>query len=448
MRRPDPLWTAPRVGQDWSKPEVQRLVSWFMGFVDSRRIESRLAHQVQVFRNAISARQRGEDPQCYDARDKAAWYLLQAQNYATDRELTDHVEMVQIAPYFSKLAESFDALLSIPGVEGRAEDMLGKEKAHPDSVLFELLVALSYKNGGWRVEFIDEAPGIGRRPDMFVYRQGTRWAVECKRIPRSTYETSERVNGKRIAAAFHAHCRDTRRSMNSDIIFKKELKDIDDRYIERALRLSDYVAAGGARYYEDDTAIVRFRPLRWDIANQVLAVDDVFYGGSRMIELFKGEFNHSADHSISADWVPARNRPAFAERVDRASVVSWWSESDTAKSKKARFFKRQLERAEGQLPSDRPSVVHIGCDRHWDGSIEGTRSFLNWLNLSDFKRTNSRLRWLNCSYFLPEATTDPDEVWALNETFDPIKIGSHSTSNPMPGRFLVVPDDQDPIGFD
>src|SRR5690606_24493623 len=106
------------------------------------------------------------------------------------------------------------------------------------------------------------------------------------------------------------------------------------------------------------------RPVDWNLTRRVLANDYVYYGGSRMIELLAGRYEHDADYSMTAKWRPRTDRPEYADAVYQASVVVWGCVAAEATKRRAAHFRRVLANAEGQLPSDIPSAIHIGIESY------------------------------------------------------------------------------------
>ena len=109
---------------------------------------------------------------------------------------------------FRRIGQMLPTLSQIEGAEERAERLMTKNLSQPDDGIFELLVAATYKRRGWEnVSFVPEAPGLGKRNDLFVDRGRSHWAVECKRAGRSGYARKERLAGERMAERAHARSR-------------------------------------------------------------------------------------------------------------------------------------------------------------------------------------------------------------------------------------------------
>jgi len=398
----------------------------------------RLDQARDALERAWAAWHRGEAAEMYDSRDLAAWYILQADTFARDRRWIVPDEIARIVPYFAKIGAEFDQLVAIPAAEERAARFMNGERSQPDAGIYELLVALAYARHGWTVDFVPENRGGPRTPDLMARRRSSRWAIECKRMARSGYANTERLQGRLLAAPLHRWCSEHGLSLVIEVFYQIPLRDVPEDYLERSAPAAFQTPF---RNWRDEIAFGRVRLVDWELAEGVFEHDDVFFGSSRFVELLSGEYHHAADHSVAADWTPSPARAAFASSVRQASVVSWWSLSEEAERSKAQFFRRQLANAEGQLPADRPGVVHVGIETGAAMPVERRRHLLNLLEARSFVPANSRLRWIYANIFVPEVTTHPNEAWAFTETMVPYRIGRHRTSWPLPGHLIVTPEE-------
>jgi len=372
----------------------------------------------------------------FDPADTIAWYVFQAETFATDRAFWTPDGVAEAVPYLTRLGKELQRLLTIPGIEERASRMMLAERRQPDGVLFELLVALAYRRGGWNVEFVPEVRGGARTPDLLVSRPRSHWAVECKRMTPSPYGTDERSRGAQIANPVHALALERYCSTKVIVKYKVEFSDIPDDYLAKAVEPA--ISRNSREIWDDEISTGIAEPINWSLARRILRNDYVYFGGSRMIEILCGSYFHHAEHSMSAKWRPWGDRPDYADAVYHASVVSWISGSSEARRKKTRHFKRIVAGAERQLPSDVPGVVHVGIDSKI-GSDDFSRHILNHMYARDFSLTNSRLRWIYGNYFVPEQTTRKNESWAFTETMVPYRVGRHRTRWPLPNHYLVIP---------
>lgn len=440
MRMPhNPNWTAPPGSNDWQDDDILRAIQWLKRQVPAEEMQRRLDSTRETFESAWARRAAGDFVDLYDSRDIAAWYLFQAESFATDRRYWVPEECVRIAPYFSRLGIELDRLRSISGAEERAARMMLADKGQPDGTIYELLVALAYKRRGWsRVVFVPEESGIRRTHDLNVFRRGSRWAVECKRTAPSSYARREREIGKALAAPVHELCLAQMRSIVVEVMYLQELHVVPQGYLEE--KVAAAIDGRPSAYWRDGISIGRVRSIDWQLAHNVLSRDYVYYGSSRMIELLVGEYHHNAEHSMSARWRPAPGRPTYADAIYQASVVSWWSLSNESEASKARHFRSVLAKAESQLPNDRPGCVHIGVESTAGPGVDARRHILNLLEGRFFGLKGSRLRWVYVNHFVPELTTAPDESWAVTETMVPYKVGVHNTRWPLPGHMLISPE--------
>ncbi len=432
----DPNWTAPHGQEGWRDEHLLRFTGWLRSFAGKSDIDDRVDAVRKQFIAAQSDRRDGAaNVRLYDPKDKLAWYIFQGETYAIDRLYWVPEEVVRIAPVLGRLGEELDTLKSVRGLEDRARNLVRGARSQPDGPLFELLVALAYRRRGWNAEFAPE--GKTRIYDIDVSRPRSKWAVECKRLMPSSYADQEKKQGEALAAPVHAFCRERDLSFVVELAFEVEIKDVPADYVIERLRKA---LTDKAPIWKDEIAMGRVRAANWPLTNAVLAKDYVYYGSSRMIELLAGEYLHAADHSLSARWTPALKRPLYADKLEQASVVSWFSLSQKAVEKKSKHFKKVVSDAEGQLPSDKPGVIHVGVEAKRGYDVASMRHIKNFVEARVFEPRASRLRWIYCSYFEPEMTTAHDESWAVTETTLPYKVGSHSTKWPLPGHMLLCPE--------
>ncbi|WMY10918.1 hypothetical protein [Paraburkholderia phenoliruptrix] len=375
----------------------------------------------------------------FDPRDLIAWYVFQANAYAQERRDWFEPEAFRIAPVFRRLGQLVPQLEEVAGAMERVEKIMKEGKSQPDDGLFELLVAGAYKTRSWpEVQFVPERPGIAKTHDLFASRGRSRWAVECKRVNRSGYESEEYGHGLRVARTVHELCRSRRRSLVLEVVFEAELANVSDEYL--AERADAFITDSSCTQWEDDWSHGRVREVEWHTVQSVLQRDDVFFGSSRMVELLVGRYVQHVDHSVASDWIPARGRPLYATAVNQASVISWMSNSQEAMSRKARHFRSIVARASEQLPADCPSAIHVGYEARDGNSVGALRHELNRIQMRSFDPKKSRLRWVYGNYLSPEHTNHPNESSALSETTATYKIGRHSTSNPLPNHLLFNDD--------
>lgn len=433
------LWIAQRYGQDWRDEESLAAIAWLVAATPSQTWQDRLDLTRKTFEAARRRWTIGERVPLYDPGDRMAWYVFQANAYAAERENWVEHEAYRIAPVFRRLGQLLPDLRRVRGVEDRIARLMTGGRSRPEDGLYELLVAGAYARRGWpEVAFVPEQPGVSRTPDLEISRGRSRWVIECKRVGASEYGSLERSRAEAIAALAHAECEHAGVSLDIKIAFTDELINVGDRY------LADHVAAfldGGAPNWKDDFGEGFAQPIDWRPLRTILQHDDIYFGSSRMIELLIGEYLPMLDYSVAGDWIPAEGRPFHATAMRRASVVSWVSASEAAARRKARHFRSMVADAAGQLPGDRPGIVHVGYETMGGNSVDGRRHLLNLEQMATFDPGASRLQWVYGNYMTPEHSTARNESAALTETTATYPVRGRRNAQPLRDHMLFLDED-------
>lgn len=439
-----PLWIAPRNGQDWIDQPILDAITWFRSLIEKREWNSRMEAVQSFFEDALPRWTQGERVPFYDERDAVFWYLHQANAFAQDRRHYFAPDGFRIAPVMHRIGQLLPHLTQVEGVNDRIETLLKGGRKTPDAGLYEILVAGAYKSRDWsKVAFVPEQIGVSKTPDLVVSGNRRRWAVECKRVNQSGYEKQERACAEALASPVHELARRLGRRLIVDVKYLRELRDypVDTllRHVER------YLENPSERFVlQEGQLIAHIRDADWRMLDAVIAHDYIFYGASRMIELIKGSYDLSFDHSFSADWTPGERMPFHADRVHHASIVSWQSGSKEAATAKAVHFRSTVGRAVPQLTLDCPSVVHVGYEALSGSSEDERRHVLNEMQTRKFRAEGSRLRYVYANYLRPEHANARMESWAVSETTAYYPIGKHRTPQPLPHHLLLEDGDGTP----
>ena len=435
----DPLWIAQRHGQDWRDEESLAAIDWLTATVPTDAWQRRMDRTRAAFDAARARWAAGERVPLFDPTDRIAWYIFQAKAYAADRENWVEHEAFRIAPVFRRLGQLLPDLRRVGGIDDRISRLMTSGRTTPDEGIYELLIAGAYAQRGWtHVEFVPEQPGRSKTPDLEARRGRSRWAIECKRVGQSDYGAIERGRAEAIAALAHVECERVGVSLDIKIAFTDELTNVDDSY------LAGHVAAvldGGPLNWKDDFGEGFAQPINWRPLRTVLQHDDIYFGSSRMIELLIDEYLPMIDYSLAGDWIPAVGRPFHAATVRQASVVSWISASEAAARRKARHFRSMVAGAAGQLPGDRPGVVHVGYEAIGGNSVDGRRHLLNLEQMATFDPGTSRLQWVYGNYMTPEHTTARNESAALSETTATYPVRGRRNAQPLRDHMLFMDED-------
>ncbi|UQE03557.1 hypothetical protein [Bradyrhizobium japonicum] len=441
----DVAWIAQRHGQDWRDESMLAAIDWLTSLVTREEWGRRAAATDARFQAAKSEWALGRRVPLFDPEDAIAWYIHQARCYAHPANRPDFFEPegYRIAPVFRRLGQLLPDLKTIDGAEERAARLMTKGKSQPDDGIFELMVAGAYRRRGWeRVAFVPEVPGIEQRPDLYIDRTGSRWAVECKRAGRSGYARDQRIASERMAALAHEVSRTAGRPLVVMVRFAAEVAALPVDYLaEKVNRLPD-----DTRPYEwdDEGGVGVVFDVMWQPLLQILQRDDIYFGSSRMIQLLLGQYEPSVDFSVAGEWIPADGRPFHATSVSHVSVVAWTSMSSEAARRKAQHFRGVIGRASEQLPGDRPGVIHVGYEAVGGNSVDGLRHRLNAEQMRTFDARESKLRWVYGNYFMPEHVTARNESAAVSESTAWYRVGTSRTKQPLPGHMLFIDEEGQP----
>lgn len=441
----DVTWLAQRHGQDWRDERTLAAIDWLTSLVPRAEWERRATATNERFQAAKSEWAVGKRVPLFDPEDAIAWYLHQARCYADPKYRPDFFEPegYRLAPVFRRLGQLLSDIETIGGAEERGARLMTDGKAQPDDGIFEFLIAGTYRRRGWeRVRFVPERPGIEQRPDLYVDRAGSHWAVECKRAGRSGYARDERIAGERMAARAHQVSRDADRPLVAMVRFNVELMSLPEDHLSE--KINRFVDGATPYEWDDEASMGLVFDVIWQPLVQVLQTDDVYFGSSRMFQLLLGRYEPSVDFSLDGEWVPAEGRPFHATSVSQVSVVTWSSMSAAAARRKAQHFRGVIGRASKQLPGDRPGAIHVGYEAVGGNSVDGLRHRLNAEQMRTFDARESKLRWVYGNYFMPEHVTARNESAAVSESTAWYRVGAARAKQPLPGHLLFLDDDGKP----
>lgn len=133
--------------------------------------------------------------------DLFGWQLYNCHAYFFDQPSYDTNAGCRIVPTIAALGGRIALLEGTPGAAERLKDVAAGQ-ADFEKTLFELLVAASYADAGWKPELL-KASGVGRTPDIRATAAGRDVYIECKRLSKSSgYAQSERERW--MSAGVHA----------------------------------------------------------------------------------------------------------------------------------------------------------------------------------------------------------------------------------------------------
>jgi hypothetical protein len=368
----------------------------------------------------------------FDERDLFGWYLFLGESFNEHPWNYEVFYGARVVPALASIGASIGLLKEIKGFEEQAKRLVNNNMAQPNGPLFEFLVAAAYARAGGKVVMRPEGGG-GKSYDLDVELNGTKWAVECKRLEAGEYAEKER---QRMRDLWRTSCgrliKDERNAI-LNVEFKQELSAVPDDYL--AKKVASFLRGyKSAMLWTDALADGEISNLQIDPIQLHLKDNHVLHPSPLFMRLLTGR-HRKADNFLSMLRLKFAANPHFVDDLDLAVVARWDSLSDAAIDKKARDITRRLSEANTQLPTDTRGIVHIGFDCLSGDRLEPRRFEKIVETVAQFERGNSNLSVVYCHYFAPDPT--PEEVWAIDETVQWISLAPGE--RPLEAGAVLIP---------
>lgn len=421
--------------EEWpDNPDVRRAVKWMRGFVgEAEWKRRRLAAARRVYDLIVNGAEPGTTGRFFDERDSFAYQLYLAEAYIDHIWNYDPVFGSRVVPVFAAIGRNLDLLLTVDGIDERVRRMVGAEKAQPNGPLFELLVAAAYRRAGGTVAFVPERPGGPRTHDMDVDLKGRVYAVECKRMEVSDFGAMERSRARALWGPSSAHLASILRSTFAEVEFLVPLADVPDDYLTNKTKAWQ-LQPGRVLEWEDEHGRGRIGPLDLVPLQAELESDFILNGSARLAELLTGRYKRHQS-MISSLRIKYGDNPRYIDACDYATVLEWTPLAPTSISGRARDVLRKVADGVGQLPLDRPGIIHVGFEAVEGDAVEELRHQRIVASMNDFDPGDTPLEYVYAHFLAPESP--PDQSWAFDETTDFRSIRA-AAFPPLVEPFLVL----------
>jgi hypothetical protein len=422
-------------------PDLRRCVQWFIGQLPKeewpvrRDIVAKRFYQSLVGEfTDITGKGR-----YFDDKDLFGWYLFLGEAFTDHPWNYEVVFGCRVVPILAAIGRNLDLLHTVEGFADRAKRIATVESAQPNAGLFEILVAAAYAREGWRVAFKSVQPGVARTYDLDVEKDGKRYAVECKRMEGGDYVEQERSRMRELwKAPSFLLAKKEERSTYLDVRFKIEVRDVPDAYLlNKAFGFIE--SEMPSLLWDDATASGVVGDLDLSTIQESLKTGYLLYPGPVFNKLLTGSYRRY-DSMITALRIKHAICPHFVDELDLAVAARWSCVSEAAIDKRARDIQGKLVEANAQLPADIPGIVHIGFEALSGDDVEQRRYEKIINRARNFDPKSSRLEFVYCHYFAPEAT--PEEIWAIDETVQ--WIGVRKGNRPLKNGAVILPEDEGP----
>lgn len=179
---------------------------------------------------------RGRDPSwAIIGSDIVASYLAQGKSLLDDRRSYDLALVSHVAPWLKQLGADLPDLKRVVGAQDRALRMLRNVQVHPDTAMFELVMASNYAAEGFEVTFIEEGPGKTHDLRVSLGKSGPELFVELKRLQRGLYEIEERRRHREIFLSLDTFLQEKELSVDIDVTYECELQEVNVEYLHQRL---------------------------------------------------------------------------------------------------------------------------------------------------------------------------------------------------------------------
>jgi hypothetical protein len=403
----------PEYWQD--NPDVRRAVEWLRSFIEPAEWRRRrLAAAQRVYQLIINGAEPGTAGRFFDEKDSFAYHLFLAEASIDHVWNYDPVFGSRVVPVFAAIGRNLDLLKEVGAIADRIERMVGAERAQPNGPFFELLVAAAYGRAGGTVEFVPEQRGGPRTHDMDVRLHGRDYAIECKRMEVSEFGERERTRVRALWGPSAAHLASIMCSTLAQVEFRVPVADLPDNYLThrtKAWQLSSYEDFE----WEDEHGRGRIERLDLGPLQKELENSMILNGSTRLAELLTGRYKRHQS-MISSLRIQFADNPRYIAECDYATILEWTPLAPASISGRARDVLRKVADGLGQLPLDRPGVIHVGFEAVEGDNVEALRYERIGASMADFDPGERPLEYVYTHFLAPESP--PDQGWAFDETTD------------------------------
>jgi hypothetical protein len=405
--------------------DVRAALDWFAeASGDANGFWLRIDRAQDAYRKAVALESnRGRDLGLDDlGSDRVGSYLAQAHALLHDRRSYDLALGSRIVPFIKHVGEGVEALMHMPGAVERANRFLRNRAVNPEGAMFEFAVAVAYAHDGYSTEFIPEAPGTDRRPDLAISRGVLSAEVECKRLGRGSYEKAESDRQQLLVVKLSELVHSRQLSLHVDVTYARELGEIPANYlaiwVKKALDSRILLPSGFPWKDEFGEGVVK--PANLEAVHRDTATTSLLFG-SKMARLLTGAPVGERAYNMVASGEEDPRDVRFVERLYYGTVVTWQCVAEASVDARARYIRSKLSEIDAQLKSSPAGVAHIAMDAERDTRAADLRRARNIEVVRQFA-FETRMIAAYLHYFVPRVT----EVrsWMIDETPDRFGPGS------------------------
>jgi hypothetical protein len=378
--------------------------------------------------------------------DEIGWYLFLCEQALDDPLCIDVSQASRAIPFFVAIGQRWHHAHKIKGINAKIGEVLNKSKSAPDGLIFEILVALSYAEKGWDVEFLEIKPPA-KSPDLKVTKNDSSLFIECKRLLRRTsYAEQERQDFFRIWNPASKILIKKKQWIWLKGIFHSEVSSLPNDFLSKILEQQLPLKSGTEVIYDGPEATIYARII------DEHAVQDHF-------RQFKVK-QHSPilNKILGGDWAPMNSAVSIIKKVKTSQLIGceipslggyideidWaagftrWFKSEASIDKKAKDVIHHIKEAVEQLPANNPSIIHVALETMEGVDIERLRTKKIFASIPEMI-VDKPIVGIRVQRFQAQQTID--KLWEFDETVDSFN-GVKFPLDDIP-KTVVVPEDED-----
>jgi len=446
-----------RKAEEWIVSSKKAL-DWFLEHMGKENWTRRKMAVVKYFRdqqksqipNGSTSKLDLEDENARMAfhEDWIAWYLYLVESVYCRPYVDEPSQSARVYPFFSAIGRHIDIAKNIKGIDVKLDELLRGNENQPDSLLFEIVVAIMYERNGWSVEFIPEV-ATSKTPDLLVSKGNEQFYVECKRQGKVTeYSEIERKEWRKRWAKLVPMMVAYKTPVFINVTFKVEVSETSvDVLAEAFYALIQQNCINSGACLESDELIVEANHINMDLVRNHFDKYQVRWNSPQMIALFAGDYDSSGSYTQvhSPTGINAIGPDddehilnLFCDGVHTAYCAKWECIADTSIDKKAKDVRKLLSKAINQAPEKIPTIVHIGYETLHGPIVEYSRAKKIYSSIGGFDYKGKDIRAVYCHAIQPSNQIESFECAETTMRFgrigtNPEDILSHDLLLDEPG---------------
>lgn len=313
--------------------------------------------------------------------DEIAWYLFLCEQALEHPGCTDVSQSQRTLPFFAGIGARARHASKVKRLNERVDAVLHDYRKEPDGLLFEILVALSYAEVGWEVEFLPESDK--KTPDMLVRLGEQELYVECKRMSRRTeYAEQERNDFLKLWEPVKHLLLSQREWLWFNVAFHVEPSTLPASFLADTIARALPIGISARRILDTPDVTIDARRIDQAAVKRHLEGNYVKQNSPMLSRVIGGDWApENAEvtllHAIKVAHLKGCDVPALGAYVDDISFACGMTrqfDSDISIDKKAKDIIKSLSKAVKQVPDDKPSIIHIAAETMEGAAVEMRRT--------------------------------------------------------------------------